>query len=460
MFASTPTDCGFYLQAAASDRATLVAQARDGNNAVELTTQPGDINLFGSGLNERADLDLGTSSSYCNQGQEEWWAHSLMFPGNYVIPPAGSIWNWGVVFDFHHTGPSGQPNFQIASLPTGLEFWISGGPTVVNGPTDPGFYRAPIGLVVQNQWYDFVYHVKWSSGSDGFFQAWVNGQQLLNFNGPTLYVGQSCYLKLADYHTPLGVAISVVHDRIVRGTTRADVEIPSSSPPPVPVPNVVGQSQAAASMAITNVGLVVGTVTQQPSSTVASGNVISEAPAAGTNVASGSAVNLVVSSSPAQMAVPNVVGQTQASATATISGVGLNVGTVTQQSSSTVASGYVISESPAADTSVTSGSAVNLVVSTGGSSGGGSGGGASAGHGGGGGIDAPTLFVLLSLLIVSIAKRWGAALDVMPLFFERPVLAHGAGNFSLAPVAPGPSESLRRTTARGAQLWAVDRAYH
>src|SRR6266403_290410 len=233
-FANSPTDCGFYLQAAASSRATITNPGRDGPTAAELTTQPGDSGLFGSGTAERADVDLGISASYCNEGQEEGWAHSIMFPQSYVVPPAGAVWNWGVVFDFHHTGPTGQPNFQIASLPTGLEFWVSGGPTVVNGPTDPGFHRAAIGPVTKNVWYDFMYHVKWSSGSDGFFQAWLNGQQLMNYSGATLYVGQSCYLKLANYHTPLGVAIPVIHSRVVRGTTQAQVQLPSSPGSPSP----------------------------------------------------------------------------------------------------------------------------------------------------------------------------------------------------------------------------------
>jgi len=295
-FANSPTDCGFYLQAAASSRATITSPGRDGSTAAELTTQPGDSNLFGSGTAERADVDLGTSASYCNQGQDEWWAHSLMFPSSYIVPPSGAVWNWGVVFDFHHTGPTGQPNFQIASLPTGLEFWVSGGPTVVNGPTDPGFHRTAIGPVTKNVWYDFMYHVKWSSGSDGFFQAWLNGQQLMNYSGATLYVGQSCYLKLANYHTPLGVAIPVIHSRVVRGTTQAQVQLPSSPGPTVPVPNVVGQMQAAATSAIIGAGLTLGAVTLQSSSTVAAGSVISENPAAGTSVASASAVSLVVSS--------------------------------------------------------------------------------------------------------------------------------------------------------------------
>ena len=133
----------------------------------------------------------------------------------------------------------------------------------------------------------------------------------------------------------------------------------------VAVPNVVGLSQGAASSAITSAGLVVGTVTQQASSTVASGNVISQSPVAATSVASGSAVNLVVSTGPAKVAVPNVVGLSQAAVSSAITGAGLVVGTVTQQASSTVASGNVISQSPVAATSVASGSAVNLVVSTG-----------------------------------------------------------------------------------------------
>lgn len=133
----------------------------------------------------------------------------------------------------------------------------------------------------------------------------------------------------------------------------------------VTVPNVVGMTQAAATTAITGAGLKVGTVTMASSGTVASGDVISEDPAAGASVASGSAVNLTVSSGAAQVAVPNVVGDTQAAATTAITGAGLKVGTVTMASSTSVPSGSVISEDPTAGTKVATGSAVNLTVSSG-----------------------------------------------------------------------------------------------
>src|SRR5438445_227158 len=298
-FTNSPTDCGLYLEAAASTRATLVGPGRDGPTAVQLTTQPGDINIAGSGSNDRADLVLARSSTYCNQGQDEWWAHSLMFPPGYVPPPVASVWNWGALFDFHNSSPGGgQPNFMVYATPTGLELHMAGGANTVNLPSDPGYYSIAIGPITKNVWYDFVYHVKWSSGSDGLFQAWLNGKQVMNYSGPNLYVGQSCYLKIANYHTALGVPVSVVQSRVVLAHTQADVQIGSGGTPPptVAVPNVVGQTQAAATSAITGAGLTAGTVTQQSSTTVASGNVISESPAAGTSVANGSAVSLVVSS--------------------------------------------------------------------------------------------------------------------------------------------------------------------
>ena len=75
--------------------------------------------------------------------------------------------------------------------------------------------------------------------------------------------------------------------------------------------------------------------------------------------------------------VPTVGNDTQAEATTTLTSLGLTVGTVTQQSSSTVPAGHVISESPAAGTVVAGGTAVSLVMSTGSGSGGSSGGGGS-----------------------------------------------------------------------------------
>src|SRR6202022_4051811 len=131
------------------------------------------------------------------------------------------------------------------------------------------------------------------------------------------------------------------------------------------VPNVEGLTQDAATTAITAAKLMVGTVTQQSSNTVATGKVISQDLASGSSVAQGSPVNLVISSGPQMVTVPNVEGLTQAATTTAITGAKLTVGIVTQQSSNTVATGKVISQDPTSGSSVAQGSPMNLVISSG-----------------------------------------------------------------------------------------------
>lgn len=131
------------------------------------------------------------------------------------------------------------------------------------------------------------------------------------------------------------------------------------------VPNVTGQTRDSAANILQNSNLLAGNVTMAPSASVASGRVIQQIPSAGTSVSLYSLVNLVVSTGPGQVTVPNVVNQTQAAATNAIISAGLVVGKVTNASSSTVASGNVISQNPTAGTSVSQNSSVDLVVSAG-----------------------------------------------------------------------------------------------
>ena len=137
----------------------------------------------------------------------------------------------------------------------------------------------------------------------------------------------------------------------------------SLGPANVAVPTVAGLTQAAATTAITTAGLTVGVITQVSSLTPA-GIVISSTPAAGTPVAPLSAVALLISTGPAQVAVPTVAGLTQAAATTAITTAGLTVGVITQVSSLTPA-GSVISSNPVAGTLVAPLSAVALLISTG-----------------------------------------------------------------------------------------------
>ena len=139
----------------------------------------------------------------------------------------------------------------------------------------------------------------------------------------------------------------------------------SSGPVPVLVPDLTGQQQSVAESTITAAGLTVGDITTASSNSISAGNVISHNPDSGIFVDAGSSVNLVVSSGPALVAVPDVVGQSQSSAEAVIVAAGLSNGSVSSNSSNSVAVGNVISQDPTAGTSVNPSSAVSLVISTG-----------------------------------------------------------------------------------------------
>jgi len=53
----------------------------------------------------------------------------------------------------------------------------------------------------------------------------VNGAKKMDYRGPTLYAGQGCYLKLANYHTVFGQASSVIHHRVIRAATPGAVSL-------------------------------------------------------------------------------------------------------------------------------------------------------------------------------------------------------------------------------------------
>ena len=99
---------------------------------------------------------------------------------------------------------------------------------------------------------------------------------------------------------------------------------------------------------------------------MAAGRIISESPVAGAMVAAGSSVALVVSLGPAGVTVPNVVGQTQACGDRGTHRRGTDHSVLSRRRRAPRSqAGSVISQTPAAGTSVAPGTSVALVVSLG-----------------------------------------------------------------------------------------------
>jgi beta-lactam-binding protein with PASTA domain/tRNA A-37 threonylcarbamoyl transferase component Bud32 len=101
------------------------------------------------------------------------------------------------------------------------------------------------------------------------------------------------------------------------------------------------------------------------SNAVSEGQVFRQDPAPGTELDRGDTVTYWVSRGKPQADVPDLVNLTQADAEAALADAGLEVGTVTTETSTTVPAGSVISQDPPAGEQVDKGSAVSFVVSSG-----------------------------------------------------------------------------------------------
>lgn len=173
----------------------------------------------------------------------------------------------------------------------------------------------------------------------------------------TLTSNHLSYTTSSSYSetVPTGDVISqsITGTKVVQGSKVALVI--SKGPVPRIVPNLVGQSLAAAKSTLGSQGL---NLTSQVaySNSVPSGSIISQNIPAGNSVARGSTLSVVVSQGPHLVSVPDLTGMTLSQAQAALAGVGLSVGSVYAPKGSIV----IILQNPLASTSVLYGSTVDI----------------------------------------------------------------------------------------------------
>lgn len=165
----------------------------------------------------------------------------------------------------------------------------------------------------------------------------------------------------------LGVLIGILAVAVLAGggfllvqTLLGDNENTTST---VRVPLLIGLNQQQAESALTAKNLKPD-VRSRVSETAKPGDVVAQDPSAQTLVDEGSPVTIWVAKAPPTVPVPSLVGKTVDEATAALDPLGLSL-TSTNEASDSVPVGQIISQDPPADTPVTKGSIVTVVVSTG-----------------------------------------------------------------------------------------------
>lgn len=133
----------------------------------------------------------------------------------------------------------------------------------------------------------------------------------------------------------------------------------------VTVPDLTGKTAAEAQLALTSVGLVLGTETPTPDDTAIKGTIIGQDPVAGESLEKGQAVNVKVSNGRGATTVPDLVDlATTMDARSALESAGLSLGKITPKDSDKP-EGTILEQSPAAGNLVEAGTRVDVVVSSG-----------------------------------------------------------------------------------------------
>jgi len=127
------------------------------------------------------------------------------------------------------------------------------------------------------------------------------------------------------------------------------------------IPALVGLASEDAERELKKAGLQLGQLQEQPSDS-ARGLVLGSNPSDGQVVPLGTRVDLIVSAGPAQLTMPDVVGQDYESAAALLAQLGLVTAPPDHDPDSTLPRGAVVSQSPAAGASVAAGTTITLRV--------------------------------------------------------------------------------------------------
>lgn len=138
---------------------------------------------------------------------------------------------------------------------------------------------------------------------------------------------------------------------------------PSASPSAVPIPDLVGMTEAEATAALTRLGLT-GTFVPEASDTVEKDLVTRSDPPFGGEIAAGSNITVYLSAGPSVVTIPDVRDQDELAATQALEALDLVV-VREEQDDPEVEKGFATGTDPVANTQVAPGTTVTLYIASG-----------------------------------------------------------------------------------------------
>ncbi len=159
--------CSFQGYASYSfQKSTTYARSGTYSTRYELRKTDGDVVR-----SKRAESNRATSSEPAAPC-ERWYGASYFLPTDYVTDAAAeSLTQW-------------YP---------GLSLWTVNGEWRMVQFGDNATQSKSLGVYKKNKWTDFVFHIKWTTASDGLIEVWKNGTKIISKTGATIKAGTTVY---------------------------------------------------------------------------------------------------------------------------------------------------------------------------------------------------------------------------------------------------------------------------
>ncbi len=195
---------------------------RSGGSSLRFEVRPGDCSRGKHGWddceNDRQRTEM-KQAGYQRHGETWWHAFSLYVPETHQ-----NVWPAKLSFaQFHQEGA--KPVIMFQNHKGGL--WLD----IHDADRTIRLSRLIDASDLRGRWHDIVMQARWSRQADGFVRIWVGGQKRADYLGPTM-TAEKVYFKFGLYRSHLGrnakvgsVTHTAYFDHVVRGRTRADVEL-------------------------------------------------------------------------------------------------------------------------------------------------------------------------------------------------------------------------------------------
>jgi len=201
---------------------------REGNKSARFTGNP-DLSK------KRREITIAHGDGIYEWGQEYWVGFSMMVKQE--------VLGYRIVFQ-HHGSPKhnihpvtgekcgAAPNhFTITTENGKFKLWNSTKEEEAleihpGGALQAAFQEITYVSYVEDQWHDFVLHFKYEYTNSGYFQAWIDGEKVIDKTGVTAYKIDECgnekkyaFQKIGIYHGPDSNVGEILYDafRIGKG---------------------------------------------------------------------------------------------------------------------------------------------------------------------------------------------------------------------------------------------------